>query len=466
LLGRAATSWRMAAFALDPVGALRHFEPLGQAVELARLSKHSHRTLVIWGPDYNRRFLMSTKAMTTSGLWSLRSPPSSAQAALRSNHPLKTHGSEHAAFSALIDPYFNRAAIGRRFGEIRSQLVEEIRAWRPGVSDFYRLARRLTERVAFSLLFGEEARDRFAEFGDLLHEHHRNNWRYVAHMLPVNLAGTPYGDALRSAEALRDFIDGWRTEPGSDDPTRSLFGGLATSLRADGCPYSAAGVNGAVAMVSWLSYETMATALNWAVFLLAQHPAIQADLADELAQLGAVEDLDADDLMSAPVLDAVVKESMRLITPVPLLSFRAVGDGDIAGHWYFHGTRIYVAAHLTHRLPDLYPAPDRFRPARWFGLRPTAYEYLPFGAGQRRCPGAWLANTNLKLALAALLSRFRPTPVAGARVDHRYAVVTMPWRGMPIDLAPREAAARRLGDARSGSIFRLFTPEPDRGVRA
>jgi cytochrome P450 len=413
-------------------------------------------------PEYNRHFLLNTKGMRTSGLWPLRSPDGTAQQTLRS-HPLKTHGSEQAVFHELIDPYFNRGAINAHFGEIQAILAAEIGRWRPGIHDFYKLARRCTEQVAFTLLFGAEEKAEFAQLGDLLHEYHRANWMLGPHLFPFNLPGTPYRKTLARAEALQSFLYERMNAP---NHAEFIFHRTGEARGSDGCPFSKERVVGTVAMLSWLSYETMAKALSWTVFLLAQHPAVLADLLDELSAPGPASDIHANRLLSLPLLDAVIKESMRLIAPVPLMSFRLAETGEIAGQHFARGSRFYVLPHLTHRLPELYAEPDRFRPGRWFSIKPTAYEYLPFGAGQRRCPGAWLAMTNLKVALATLLERFRPSIPAGARIDRMYAVVTMPKHGLPVDLVPRgrDLPIHAVG-SQSGSIFDLFTPEPNRPVR-
>jgi cytochrome P450 len=455
----------LAAFALDPVGSLdRHFLPVGRAIEITRLGKGPRRLLFMYDPDYSRQFLLNSKGMQTSGLWPLKSPRGSAQQNLRS-HPLKTHGSEQAVFHELIDPYFNRAAINRHFDAIRTVLIGEIEQWKPGGHDFYKLARRCTEQVAFSLLFGSGESHRFTELGDLLHEYHRANWVPTAHLFPVDLPGTPYRKTLARAEALQTYLYAWMKTPSQVEPSEFIFSRFSEARSSNGCPFSQEGIAGSVAMLSWLSYETMATALSWAVFLLALHPAVLADLTDELSAQAPVQDIDADSLLSLPLLDAVVKESMRLITPVPFMSFRMAEGGEIAAQHFVRGSRFYVVPHLTHRLPELYANPDRFRPGRWFSLKPSPYEYMPFGAGQRRCPGAWLAMTNLKVALAALLSRLRPSVPEGARIDRMYAVVTMPKNGLPLDLRARDGDVSRPGGGlHTGSIFDLFTPEPERPV--
>jgi cytochrome P450 len=164
-----------------------------------------------------------------------------------------------------------------------------------------------------------------------------------------------------------------------------------------------------------------------------------------------------------PLLDAVLKEAMRLVTPVPMITMRSIVDCEIAGQHLPRRSRVLIAPHLIHRMPELYDTGDRFRPGRWFSIKPSTYEYLPFGAGRRRCPGYWLAMTNVKLAVMAILSRFRPQLPDGARIDRMYAGVTTPKNGVPIRLLPRNGASPRPAAASySGSIFELFTPEPDR----
>lgn len=464
VLGRVKGLVALAAFGLDPVGALdRHLMPLGRAVEIARFGKSEKRALFLWGPEYNRQFLLRSKSMRTAGLWPLKSTPDSAQRSL-SHHPLKAYGPEHAAFDDLIDPYFNKSTIERRGREIRSMIVDDIEHWAAGVHDFYALARRSTERVAFTLLFGADERGRFNTFSDRLHDYHRANWMAGAHAFPVNWPGTAYRNGLRQAEALQAYLYAWIDEAEQRGGSEFVMQRLADGRGAGGCPFSREDKASLIAMLSWLAYETTATALSWAVFLLAQHPAVMADLIDEVSPLGSSED--AERLLSLPLLDAVLKEAMRLIAPVPVISFRMAQHDEVAGQRFVAGSRFFVVPHLTHRLPDIYPAPDRFRPGRWFSIKPTAYEYLPFGGGQRRCPGYWLAMANLKFALAALLARFRPRVADGARVDRMYAVVTMPKNGLPIELVPLDRGApARLSERVSGSIFDLFTPEPDRSVR-
>ncbi|NEO67249.1 MAG: cytochrome P450, partial [Moorea sp. SIO4G2] len=60
----------------------------------------------------------------------------------------------------------------------------------------------------------------------------------------------------------------------------------------------------------------------------------------------------------------------------------------------------------THRREDLYPDSDQFKPERFLERQYSAYEYFPFGGGNRRCIGAALAMLEMKLVLAKVLSNY------------------------------------------------------------
>jgi cytochrome P450 len=72
---------------------------------------------------------------------------------------------------------------------------------------------------------------------------------------------------------------------------------------------------------------------------------------------------------------------------------------------------------MTHHMPHLYPDPEAFLPDRWLKINPSAYQYLPFGAGPRMCLGAPLAMLILKTTLPTLLQRFKVTMVPNSEVS-------------------------------------------------
>src|SRR5207245_10822379 len=143
-------------------------------------------------------------------------------------------------------------------------------------------------------------------------------------------------------------------------------------------------------------------------------------------------------------LDRVIKESMRIVPPVPC-TIRAADDDAIpmGSLTLGHGTRVICSHFLTHHLPEIYPEPEIFRPDRWRDIDPTQYEYMPFSAGPRACIGAMFAIQVLKISLAIMLQKFRFTVARGARID-RVARITMnPRYGMPMLLRENERQSER-----------------------
>jgi cytochrome P450 len=150
-----------------------------------------------------------------------------------------------------------------------------------------------------------------------------------------------------------------------------------------------------------------------------------------------------DAIAALPVLNGVINEAMRLVPPTPNIPWRTVADCEIAGIDMPRGTKILLTPHLTHRMPEMFPEPTRFLPERWASIKPSLYEYLPFSAGPRRCPGAQFGTEFLRVALGSIVQRFRLVIRPRARVDYVYRGITMPKANIPVTLVPQDRNFRR-----------------------
>ncbi|MGA8112457.1 MAG: cytochrome P450 [Actinocatenispora sp.] len=155
-----------------------------------------------------------------------------------------------------------------------------------------------------------------------------------------------------------------------------------------GMPYGAEELRVALAA----GYDTTAHTLAWAVWQLADA---------------------APGLRCAEALPDLIDEVLRLYPAGWLGSRICVRDSTVAGVDLPAGTMVLYSPYLTHRDPDLWPEPTRFRPERFRDGRP-AWGFLPFGAGPRTCLGAHLARQMLACALESVLtgrlSRVRGDP--------------------------------------------------------
>lgn len=153
-------------------------------------------------------------------------------------------------------------------------------------------------------------------------------------------------------------------------------------------------------------YDTTTTALTWALYWIHYLPQVHEKLLAELDSLGSKPEPTA--IARLPYLSAVCSETLR-IYPVALFAFSRIVQApiQIMGYQFEPGTLLNPCIYLTHQREDLYSDPKRFRPERFLERQFSPYEFLPFGGGNRRCIGMALAQFEMKLVLATLLSHLQ-----------------------------------------------------------
>ncbi|XP_071693566.1 3-beta-hydroxylase-like [Rutidosis leptorrhynchoides] len=160
--------------------------------------------------------------------------------------------------------------------------------------------------------------------------------------------------------------------------------------------------------------DTSFTSLEWVISELIRHPRVMKKLQQELRKIAQGKpEIVEDDLenMQHSYLKAVMKESMRLHTPLPLLLPReSTKDVKVMGYDIGAGTQVLINAWMISRDPATWEEPEEFKPERFLNndidYKGLHYEFLPFGAGRRGCPGIEFAMALSKLALANLVYKF------------------------------------------------------------
>ena len=157
-------------------------------------------------------------------------------------------------------------------------------------------------------------------------------------------------------------------------------------------------------------HETTAVNLCWTLYLLSQHPEVEARLHSELDQVLAGRTPTLEDLPRLEYTRKVRDESMRLYPPAWATERKALEEDVLCGYHIPAGTRLGISQFVTHRHPSFWEAPDIFDPERFspeHSASRHSYAYFPFGGGPRQCIGKNLALLETQLALAMLLQRFR-----------------------------------------------------------
>jgi cytochrome P450 len=200
------------------------------------------------------------------------------------------------------------------------------------------------------------------------------------------------------------------TQPASDALSLLLLGHDEQGAMSDG------ELVGQTCLLFAAAHMTTAHSLTWTLFLLAQHPSVMAELSEEMKVLGGRCPL-PEETENLPVLDRVIRESMRIL-PASAYSQRvAAAPAEIGGYDIPQGAGVIFSQYMTHHMPSLYPEPEAFRPQRWLETTASPYSYLPFGAGPRMCIGASLAILILKTVVPTILQRFKLTVVPMSEVS-------------------------------------------------
>ncbi|MBM7486541.1 cytochrome P450 [Bradyrhizobium sp. USDA 3686] len=181
-----------------------------------------------------------------------------------------------------------------------------------------------------------------------------------------------------------------------------------------------------VATMILAGHETTATALFWALYLLALDPDTQEEIASETRgeHLDSMADIDRQKFTRA-----VIEETMRLYPPAFLIARAAREKDNAAGVAIGKGDIIMIAPWLLHRHEKLWDQPNAFIPKRFMSTEaPDRFAYLPFGAGPRVCVGAPFAQAESMLALARLIGAFRVELADTSPVIPLGVVTTQPDR--------------------------------------
>lgn len=217
-----------------------------------------------------------------------------------------------------------------------------------------------------------------------------------------------------------------------------IFTMLLQAQHEDGSPMSREELRDELMTMLLAGHETTATALSWAMHHLIESPSAQRRVHEELDEVLGDELVEPERSKELRYLDAVIKETLRVL-PVVAAVGRVLQQDRVIGGWRIPaGAMASPSIWLTHRNPAIYPEPDRFEPERFLDRRPSPYAFLPFGGGTRRCIGMAFALYEMRIVLATVLQRFRVARAPGARYRAVRRSVTMaPEADMPLVLTRR-----------------------------
>jgi cytochrome P450 len=344
----------------------------------------------------------------------------------------------------LAAPAFAASRVSR-YGETMVQSTTRmLRHWQSGqVLDVHREAMALTLQIAAKTLFDAETDQDVAEIGQALDEVmdeiavrlRRPFWIPDVLPLPGNIR---YRRGVQRMDQLVARIIAERRHTPED--RGDLLSLLMLARDEAGQPMSERQIRDEVITMLLAGHETTALTLSWTWYLLGLHPAVDAQLAEEVHAAVGDRPPTVEDLPRLRFTGQVLSEAMRLYPPAYAIGREARADCEIGGYAVPAGTIIFVSPWVMHRDPRWFTDPQAFRPERWAGnlaRELPRFAYMPFGGGPRICIGNRFALMEATLILATVAQRFRLEWQVDRPVQPIPSITLRPKGGVWAELVPR-----------------------------
>jgi cytochrome P450 len=310
----------------------------------------------------------------------------------------------HMTRRRLMLPPFH----GKRMGADTEMMAEvarsEVRRWPVGEPfELWPHMQAVTQEVIMRSVFGPDEGSRLEHLRQLLHRltaalNEPERLSRAAALGPGWLArNRGFREAMAPVEeALLEEVDRRRRE--GENGRKDIVSILIDARYEDGSPMSDHDLRDE--LITLLTDGPTSSSLAWVFERLLRHPAKLKRLQEEV--LAGDEDT---------YMDAVVKETLRLCPPVPVVVRRLLKPLELGGYSLPAGTTVAPCVYLIHHNEEIYPNPRQFLPERFLERPPGTYTWIPFGGGTRRCLAASYAEMEMKRVLRTVLSEVELRPV-------------------------------------------------------
>ncbi|GAB3445134.1 cytochrome P450 [Actinophytocola sediminis] len=341
---------------------------------------------------------------------------------------------EHIHHRRLMQLAFTAERLSGYLGQVSGVVRSGLDEWRPGTGfPVYPSLKQLTLDVATKVFMaGSVGAD---------------NDRVVRAFIDTVRAGTAlvrlpvgrWGAGLRGRRVLEEYFRAALPAKRASD-SEDLFAALCHAKTDEGETFTDADVVNHMIFLMMAAHDTSTIATSALVYYLGKHPEWQDLVRAESLALGD-EPVTVESLHRLPALDLVLKESMRLVAPVPWMVRRTVKDTELLGHHVPAGVIVSTLSWLNHMLPEYWSDPYRFDPER-FGEdrredRSHRFAYMPFGGGVHKCIGMHFGTYEVKTLAHELVRRFEWSVPADYHVRWDPTALPLPKDGLPITLRRR-----------------------------
>lgn len=377
----------------------RAYEECG---ELAEFDMGGLRTVLMVGPEAHEAFFRAPDEQLN------------AAAAYQMMVPVFGEGVQYGA-----EPHIERQQLRMQYqglkhekminyADVVAREVEDfIKGWGDaGEMDFYEAFTDLTLKTSTHCLLGEDFRYRLThEFADLYRDL-ESGIDPSALLDPNQQKDTFHKRDLARArleELIGESVRERRAKGGTYNDMLQIY---MDAQYEDGSKLTDHEITGMVIWFMFAGHHTSSNTSAWTLLEIARHPQYYDELTAEVDRLYEhSSELSLNALREIPLLEGFIREALRLHPPLNAISRRVLQDFHYKDYNIETGKNVMLCAHVSHKLPEHFPDPERFDPKR--PAPENVFAAIPFGGGRRKCVGNAFALLQVKAIFCALLRHYR-----------------------------------------------------------
>ncbi len=351
---------------------------------------------------------------------------------------------------ALAEPMFSTAQIAS-YSDKMGQVIETCgQRWAKFAPDeiipVLPEMRRLSAAISCRILFGKQLDDaQAAQLGQSF-----TDYQAAAEQIDMNtlfglpswIPGIKANKTVKAAKIIHERIDKLIVEGADNGNKNTLLAQFLTHQKQAGPknPLTREQIRNELTTLFMAGHETVASTLAWAWYLISQCPDVERRLHDEIEGVLGNRTAVFDDVAQLHYTRAIIKETLRLYPPLPILSREAKAEDTIRKRHIPAGSIMLVVPWLLHRHKNCWDKPDNFIPERFLPdapVSPDPFAYIPFSVGPRACVAEHFAMVESTLCLALLARQFRLRVPGGQTVTHECRLTLRPKDNLLMRISAR-----------------------------
>ena len=413
--------------------AMRH-DPFKQSDErhakygrVSGINAFGQKIVIASGPDACDEILMNKKKAFANGpAWTYLIGP------FFNRGVMLLDFDEHRHHRLILQQAFNAKVLRGYMDAMQPIIRDRVAQFPTGKVLLFHEFKALTLDVALEVFLGMELPKAEA---DRLNKAFLETVQAGVAVIRKPVPGTRWWKGLRSRKILEEFF--YKHIPAKRaTETPDLFSVLCHAESDEGHSFTDEDVVNHMIFVLMAAHDTSTITMTQMCYRMAKSPQWQVRAREQSRELGS--ELNYDDLAALTDLDLIMKESLRMCTPVPAHPRMTVQDTEIQGYYLPKGTMVTVPSMINHLDPEYWKDPWTFDPERFSKERAEdkvhRMAWSPFGGGVHKCIGLYFGQMEVKTIMHQLLRNFEWSVPDSYEIPMNYASLPIPKDSFPVTL--------------------------------